>query len=108
MLTNQQLLLAKTAEEASEVQKECLKGQVYGIQSMHNGERNCDLIREEVLDLLVCIRRLEKAGIIRRIKPSDVSKHFYSKRPKIVRRTVQAIKDEQIDPECYALIPEYL
>lgn len=108
MLTSEQLRLSKTAEEATEVAKECLKGQIFGTDSVHNGEMNCELIREECLDLLVCIRLLERMRIIRRIKPADISKHFAKKRPKIVRRTADSIRDGHVEPAAIGDIPEAL
>lgn len=108
MLTSEQLRLSKTAEEATEVAKECLKGQIFGTHSQHDGALNRELIREECLDFLVCIRLLERMHIIKRIKPADISKHFAKKRPKIVRRTADSIRDGFVEPAAIGDIPEYL
>ena len=106
MLSNKQLVLSKTAEESSELAKECLKGQLYGTASAYNGVLNEELIREEALDTLVCIRRLELAGVIRYISDADVSAHYQSKLDKIKRRTAMAIEANQLEPAAYGLIPE--
>lgn len=108
MLTSEQLRLSKTAEEATEVAKECLKGQIFGTDSTHNGEMNCELIREEVLDFLVCVKLLERMRIIRRVTPKDVREHFAKKRPKIMRRTADSIRDGLVEPQAIGHIPERL
>lgn len=108
MLTSEQLRLSKTAEESSEVAKECLKGQIFGTRSVHDGELNRELIRSEIMDFLVCVRLLERMGIIRKIRPADVRRHFAKKRPKIVRRTADSIRDGLVEPSAIGDIPEYL
>lgn len=108
MMTSEQLRLSKTAEEASEVAKECHKGMIFGTRSMHDGTLNRELIREECMDLLVCVRLLERMGIIRKIRPADIRKHFAKKRPKIMRRTADSIRDGYVEPAAIGDIPEYL
>lgn len=107
MMTARQFRLTKLMEECSEVIKECAKLQAFGDRK-HEGKHNSVALREECMDVLVCIRLLERMGVIQRITLGNVRKHYAGKRQKITKRTAEIIEAGNVEPELIGYIPELL
>lgn len=90
MLTTKQSKLVKLAEEASEVAKEALKA-VHFPGREYNGRTPEQSLREEILDLLVCVRICERLGIFAPITDADVIEQWRKKTPKIEKYTQIAV-----------------
>lgn len=87
MLTTAQSKFTKLAEEASEVGKEALKAVHYGANHDHKGTTTRELLRQEMLDMLIAYRQLVVLGEVDPILEADVQRHFRKKLPKIKRHT---------------------
>lgn len=108
MLSAAQFRLLKLAEECSEVVKECSKLMIGGPNNVYEGKPTRELLEEEILDVLVCIRLLQKAGLITTFTTGSVKAHFLAKRDKIVRRTHEHIAAGTVDQDILNYIPETL
>jgi len=70
-MNNQQYLIGKLAEECSEIIKECMKIQQFGMDSEYLGYTNKERLVAELKDLEIMKILLQDAGIIPEIVVSD-------------------------------------
>lgn len=77
--------LNQLMEECSEVIKQASKQNRFGRDEVQPGqtETNAQRLREECMDVMLCLRYLVRAGQIERILEADVDAHEVSKRGKI-------------------------
>lgn len=108
-MTVRQMRLLKLAEECNEVAQRASKQILFGDDEVQRGQEysNAWRLREEILDMLVCVALLERTGTITRITGGDVVKNFRDKRAKIMKMTALAIEQGELEPSAIAL-PEYL
>lgn len=60
-------LLTCLSEEAAEIQKDCCKGQRFGIKDVNpaSGQTNAEMIIEELNDLMGVVKLLIEEGVLR-------------------------------------------
>lgn len=108
MMTPMQFRLCKLAEENSEVIKECSKLSINGPDTRYLGRRTRDLLREEMIDVMMCYQLLVRMGVVDRITQADVRKQYLAKRGKIVRKTHDHIAAGAVEAAILNYIPETL
>lgn len=84
-MTEHDLHLVKLAEECAEVIQRVSKQLRFGRDEVQPGQQqaNHERLRDELLDVLVAIRQLERSGQIEPITVHQVSVHEVRKQPQI-------------------------
>jgi hypothetical protein len=87
MMNHQQYLLTKLAEECNELAKQCMKQNQFGRNEKHEilGIRNCDLTRDEALDVSAMIQICMTNGAMPLICQQDIDARVILRRRKIRR-----------------------
>jgi NTP pyrophosphatase (non-canonical NTP hydrolase) len=99
-MDNDQWRLHKLMEECAEVIHRASKQSLFGAMETEPGcdLPNCERLRGEILDVLVCIAMLENEGQIRPIAMDDVYFHHSNIRSKLDAMRARAV-------ECGGLMP---
>lgn len=85
--------LVKLAEECSEVGQRAAKQMLFGPMEIQPGQphENRERLREEIMDVLICVRALIAHGQVRDITDGDLDMHLQGKKHKIDRMLLRSI-----------------
>jgi NTP pyrophosphatase (non-canonical NTP hydrolase) len=110
MMNVHQFWLLKLAEESAEVAQRCSKQMLFGHDEREGGiaRPNHERLREELIDLMMCVKLCERLGIIYPIAYEDLQHQWRDKLPKVRAMTWLAVEQGQLDPRALDLIPTKL
>jgi hypothetical protein len=92
--------LGETIDECLQAQKRVSKLKRFGPDDIMPGQLvdNATRLRNEILDVLLCVEMLTERGLFKRITQQDVNHAYFERKAKIDSNLERSIAQGRVDP----------